>query len=262
MKNEKKVAQFFEDKGFYIVLFLCVIAIGTAAYVLFLAPTSDDSLLEYSNSPVLQTEEAIDVAGQAEDSLTAGTTTKSTTKSAATTKPVTTTAKPTTTTQAASSTAATTSAATTKSTTKQTTTAAKPSSFFVKPVTGEVYQAFSGEELVYDRTNGDWRTHNGVDFTCQDGAKVMAIGDGTIEDIFTDDYYGTSVLIDHGDGLKSIYLGLITEASVFKGQPVNAGDVIGAVNKDALFESSLPVHLHLEVTQDGERIDPMSLFAS
>jgi len=261
-QNESKALRFFEEKGFYIVLSLCVIAIGTAAYVLFLSPADP-------GTPVLETpattvgsipyEEdgadkpvaGLDVVGEDAFSVPRSTTSAvQTTTAASTTAKVTTTAAP-------KTTAATTSTAKVTTTAKA---AEKKPTFFVKPVSGEVYQEFSGEELVYDRTCGDWRTHNGVDFLCADGAKVMAVADGVVKDIFTDDYYGTSLLIDHGAGLQTIYLGLMTEASVFKGQKVSAGDVVGAVDADALFESSLPVHFHLEVMQDGTRIDPMTLF--
>ena len=66
--------------------------------------------------------------------------------------------------------------------------------FFVRPVSGEVLRDYSGDELVYDRTMGDWRTHNGVDFLAADGALVCAVADGVIEDVYRDEYYGTCLL--------------------------------------------------------------------
>ena len=39
---------------------------------------------------------------------------------------------------------------------------------------GRVLNAFSGDELVYNKTLGDWRTHNGVDYACTQGAAVAA----------------------------------------------------------------------------------------
>ena len=38
---------------------------------------------------------------------------------------------------------------------------------------GRVLNAFSGDELVYNKTLGDWRTHNGVDYACTQGAAVI-----------------------------------------------------------------------------------------
>ncbi len=250
MSQLSKVMKFFEEKGFYIVLFLCVVAIGTAVYVLFLTPTlpTDDTVMSYDVPSNSYESEA--VSGDADTfqfpKTTAVTSSATPKTTAQTTAKAPETAKP-----------------TTKVTTTATqTTAPAPKSaptFYMRPVSGEIHAHFSGDELVYDRTNGDWRTHNGVDFLCNDGEKVYAVADGEVKDIFTDEYYGTSVLLDHGDGIESIYLGLVTEATVFKGQTVSAGDCIGAVDSDVLFESSLPVHFHLEMTKDGERIDPLSL---
>jgi len=255
--KESKAMRFFEEKGFYIVLSLCVIAIGTAAYVLFMAPSpseplQNDPVMAYTNTTAVNWQEpgedtpvaGLDVYGTAKQP--SQTTKKSTTaaSTAATTKQTTQTVV---------------STAKTAKTTASSQAVKKSADFFIRPVSGEIYQNFSGNELVYDRTNGDWRTHNGVDFLCTDGEKIMAVADGTIKDIYTDDYYGTSILVDHGDGLQSIYLGLLPEPSVYLEQEVSAGDIIGAVNTDALFESSLPVHFHLEMMKDGERIDPLDI---
>ena len=259
-RNEpSKAMQFFEEKGFYIVLALCAAAIGIAGYLLFAAteeaapvpPDYDPGLAAMSSAaadlPVFDTGDA-DAPAVSLQKERPAVTTAATTKAAMTMQTV-----PKTT---AASAAVTTAA---KTTAVKTTAAQKKKSFFVKPVAGEVYQPFSGDELVYDRTNGDWRTHNGVDFLCDDGAKVMVIADGVVKDLYTDDYYGASILVEHENGLSSVYTGLMTETAIYEGQALQAGDVIGAVDADALFEASLPVHFHLEVMRDGVRIDPMEV---
>ena len=35
-----------------------------------------------------------------------------------------------------------------------------------QPVSGRVLNGYSGDELVYNKTLGDWRTHNGIDYAC------------------------------------------------------------------------------------------------
>lgn len=264
--QKHKALLFFEEKGFYIVLLLCAVAIGTAAWVLFAAPeASDEPVLQEpvftTAAPVMQQQDAqpaanLDTVGK--DEQTVKTDSQTIPKQSTLAVPQTTAAQ---TVPKRSTLAAV--PKTTAAKPAPATSAAKPAQktadFFVKPVSGEVHQVFSGDELVYDRTNGDWRTHNGVDFLCADGDKVMVIADGTVKDIYNDDYYGTSVLVDHGDGLQSVYLGLLTEATVSKGQEVKAGEIIGAVDADVLFEASLPVHFHLEVLKNGVRIDPMEL---
>ena len=43
-----------------------------------------------------------------------------------------------------------------------------------QPVSGRVLNSYSGDELVYSKTLGDWRTHNGVDYAASRGAEVTA----------------------------------------------------------------------------------------
>lgn len=38
-----------------------------------------------------------------------------------------------------------------------------------QPVSGRVLNGYSGDELVYNKTLGDWRTHNGIDYACAKG---------------------------------------------------------------------------------------------
>ncbi len=40
-----------------------------------------------------------------------------------------------------------------------------------QPFSGRVLNAYSGDELVYSKTLGDWRTHNGVDYACAEGVR-------------------------------------------------------------------------------------------
>ena len=90
------------------------------------------------------------------------------------------------------------------------------------------------------------------------GERVMAMSAGTVKQVYQDDLMGTSVVIDHGDGLVSRYANLDAEVLVEQGGRVTAGTVIGTVGQTAIAESNRPAHLHLEVLQDGTNIDPVS----
>lgn len=264
-QRPRSLAKFLEEKGFYIILFLCVAAIGIAGYVFFFAdPTavspvsadagdSADILANWTTAALpsfSDPDEDEEVFGRASTKVTttarsAVSTTRAVASSAAST--------------AASSSAAAASAKPAATASPAATSASKAADFFVRPLPGEVLNPYSADELVYDRTNGDWRTHNGTDFAASDGDKVYAIADGRVADIYTDDYYGTSLLLDHGGGLQTVYMGLGASLNVKAGQQVSAGDVLGMLEASILFESAQPVHLHLEMLQDGQRIDPMSL---
>lgn len=52
---------------------------------------------------------------------------------------------------------------------------------YVWPVEGEVTQSFTGDELVYNETMGDWRTHNGIDVVSKFGGAVFSPSAGEVK---------------------------------------------------------------------------------
>lgn len=131
---------------------------------------------------------------------------------------------------------------------------------FTFPIqSGQVQREFSGDSLVLDPTMGDWRTHNGVDFVCDPGDAVMAVLDGVVAEIGEDALLGCCIRIDHGAGLESRYCGLAVEDSLKTGMQVTAGQTIGRAAAGNLAESAQESHLHLEMTEDGRYVDPMSV---
>lgn len=128
---------------------------------------------------------------------------------------------------------------------------------FAWPVYGEVEVGYFADELVYNKTMMDWRTHSAIDISADLGAKVIACANGTVTDIYEDVMLGTVVVIDHGDGLQSIYANLADTPTVSVGDSVTATSVIGAVGDTAIGETGQPYHLHFAMTQDGESVDPM-----
>lgn len=128
--------------------------------------------------------------------------------------------------------------------------------YFIWPVSGPVDRTHSMEALTYDRTMGDWRTHEGWDIAADLGTPVMAAGDGTVTAVYQDDLYGSVVEIDHGNGLTGIYANLNTVPTVNVGDQVEVGQVIGAVGTTALCEIGEACHLHFAMRQDGVSVDP------
>ena len=127
---------------------------------------------------------------------------------------------------------------------------------FVLPVEGEIARAYSMDALTYDRTMADWRTHSGCDYAAAPGAPVMAVTDGTVSAVYTDDMLGTVVEIDHGGGLVSVYGNLDESVTVAGGQQVSAGETIGTVGATALAEIGEESHLHFAMRLNGENADP------
>ncbi len=126
----------------------------------------------------------------------------------------------------------------------------------VSPLTGETVAVFSVDQLTYDPTLGDWRTHNGMDIKAEAGTPVVATAAGVVASVEEDSRLGVTVTIDHGNGYVTTYASLHPEVPVLAGDTVAAGDVIGAVGNTSLIEAGLGAHLHFSVTKDGELVDP------
>ena len=124
---------------------------------------------------------------------------------------------------------------------------AKPE--FVLPVNGTIFAAFSGDELVYNKTMDDWRTHNGIDIRANRDNAVKAATDGTVTAVYADGMLGNVIEIDNGKYTVR-YCGLGDNLLCKKGDVVKQGDSIGVVGEVPL-ESSEESHIHLEILKDG-----------
>lgn len=129
-----------------------------------------------------------------------------------------------------------------------------PKEKFILPVEGKIFAVYSGDELVYNRTLDDWRTHNGIDIRAMKDDPVRAGADGTVEKIYTDGMLGTVVEVNHGDFVAK-YCGLAEKTFVKEGDKVTQGQNIGTVDKIDMEVSEEP-HLHLEIVKDGKTINP------
>jgi len=134
--------------------------------------------------------------------------------------------------------------------------AVQESMLYIWPLVGEIENAYSVDALTYNRTMADWRIHDGVDIACEMGTQVKAVCSGKVVDIYDDDMYGTTVVIEHAGGLRSIYSNLADTPTVLIGDNVVTGDIIGAVGDTALCETGEVCHLHLAMSLDGASIDP------
>lgn len=126
----------------------------------------------------------------------------------------------------------------------------------VSPLAGETVAVFSVDQLMYDPTLGDWRTHDGIDICAEAGTTVVATAAGTVIAVGEDGRLGVTVQIEHSGGYVTTYASLHPETLVEVGQTVAAGEVIGVVGNTSLTESAQGAHLHFAVTRNGENIDP------
>lgn len=140
--------------------------------------------------------------------------------------------------------------------------AAQSDSGMSEPCIGRVIAKCSLDDLVYCAAMDDWRTHNGIDYAAAEGESVHAAAAGTVSRVYSDDMLGATVVIDHGDGVSTLYGSLADTDSVKVGASVAKGDVIGTVGKSCALEKNLEPHLHFEVLKDGNPENPDVHFAS
>lgn len=110
-----------------------------------------------------------------------------------------------------------------------------------------------GTERVF---NGEVQSrHLGLDFAAPAGTPVHAINSGTV--ILAQDLYfeGGFIVIDHGQGLLSLYLHL-SDFRVKAGDAVAAGEVIGMSGSSG---RATGPHLHLAVRWQGVYVNPAVL---
>ncbi len=127
---------------------------------------------------------------------------------------------------------------------------------FIAPVSGAVTADYSGEELVYNKTMNDWRTHNGIDFAAAEGEEVLAVADGTIEAITDSGMMGKTVIILHSSGIRTIYSNLAENVPVNTGDSVTQGTPVGKAGSTAAAEVAEPPHIHFEVSLNEELVNP------
>lgn len=106
----------------------------------------------------------------------------------------------------------------------------------------------------YNQTLNNYYEHMGIDMSAEAGAEVFAARTGTIESIYTSDVLvGTQIIIDHGDGIKSVYEYVTAKEGLKAGDKVNKGDVIATVAEANGKEYKDGAHLHFEIFENGKK---------
>ena len=109
----------------------------------------------------------------------------------------------------------------------------------------------------YNQTIDCYYHHDGVDFLADEGTAVLAAEDGVVESIYSGDILkGTEVVLDHGNGLKTVYRFVAAAEGLAVGDEVKQGDLIATVSEATGDEYKDGTHLHFEITENGMTVDP------
>ena len=124
----------------------------------------------------------------------------------------------------------------------------------------KVLKEYAEDHLLEDKTTGDWKTHQAIDFEGAEGTAVFAVFDGKVEKVEESMMDGLCITIDHGSNLKTVYKCLASDADVKQGDSVKKGQQIGKISTN-LTEKADGAHLHFELLKDGNLADPTAYFA-
>ena len=127
---------------------------------------------------------------------------------------------------------------------------------FDVPVNGTIIKDYVGASVVDNQTLGLYSGHKAIDFAAEEGSSVYCVYDGVVESIETSKVNGTTITIDHGNGLKSVYNSIEAEETLNEGASVVKGELLGTVSTNNKTEYLDGAHLHFEVLENGAKVDP------
>lgn len=224
--NKSKSKGIFEGKGFYLIIALCLIAIGVAAWMALakLDETPEPDLPNTIENGA-SSEDAPDTPSESEPPIdNVGNNASEPYEPPVESKP-----EPET----------------------------PVANNFTMPINGNVSKHFSDTTLIYSNTYRDMRVHLGIDIIGKVNDPVRSCGNGIVVAIIEDAKLGKYVEIDHGNGIVARYCGL-GEIFVEEGDIVDATVKLGTI-LDLPEETVDAHHLHLEFYKEEKPVDPLSV---
>jgi murein DD-endopeptidase MepM/ murein hydrolase activator NlpD len=117
------------------------------------------------------------------------------------------------------------------------------------PVVGPITSSFGERE---DPFNGEGAFHSGIDISSTFGQPVRAAADGVVLTAGLASGYGREIMVDHGNGIQTLY-GHLSGFAITPGEQVKRGQIIGYVGTSG---RSTGPHLHYEVRIRNTPVNP------
>ncbi len=108
-----------------------------------------------------------------------------------------------------------------------------------------------------DPLSGEEKLHGGLDICAEDGAPIYAIMPGTVEKAWNSASFGNAVIIDHGNGIRTLYAHC-KEINVSEGDHIKRKQNIALMGNTGRYSTG--VHLHFELIINGKKYDPEPFF--
>lgn len=119
----------------------------------------------------------------------------------------------------------------------------------IRPTEGLLSRGFG---MHNDPFTGVYQPHNGIDIAGPKGTPIFATADGIVKFAGYQTKLGNTVIIDHGNGIRTYY-GHLSKFKVTKGQRINRYDKIGEMGSSGYSTGS---HLHYEVRIGQRPVNP------
>lgn len=254
--TKEKLAKFFDKEGFYIVLFLCVCIVAITAVWVSRSGVKDSP--DQENQEITQTQE--NESKEVQPTKETSQSTDETVKIPAVSEG-----------KASEPQETGSGGAKTASTDTPAKTVSVPSSLKLgDPIKDGISKEiiirdYSPEEpVLFEIPSYEWRTHAGIDVKVLEGTEVLAAMGGKIVEIRDDNDapggLGWLVVVDHGNGYRTLYANLEEPKGLKLNAAVKKGDVIGVIGSTSIYEGDAAAtatlgtavsHLHFEVLKIG-----------
>jgi len=118
------------------------------------------------------------------------------------------------------------------------------------PVSGNISSGFGWRPNPFG--GGGSEFHDGVDIPAPGGTNIRAAGGGVVVFAGWRNGYGNVIIIDHGNGLETLYAHNTTNIAR-EGDTISRGDIIATVGRTG---RATGTHLHFEVLVSGNPVNP------
>lgn len=129
----------------------------------------------------------------------------------------------------------------------------------VRPVPGDILMHYSMDSSIYFATLDQYKYNPAVIFQANEGIQVSSCGAGRVVAIYDNPQLGQVVTIDMGNGYQATY-GQLRDLAVVQDSYVEAGTILGFINKPTKYYSVEGSNLYFKLTKDGEAVNPEPLF--
>ncbi len=125
------------------------------------------------------------------------------------------------------------------------------------PVKGNVIMNYSMEHTIYHATLMQYKCNPAIIIDAEVGTEVKAAAKGIISSIETDnEETGLTITMNIGDGYSVVY-GQLNDVSLEVGDSVRAGEVIGTIDEPTKYYTVEGSNLYFEVLENEQTVNPM-----